>query len=288
VHAVALSAPLAAAVRACVRRRSLRGREHQGCRPTLVKTVDALQKNNPRAAKAAFGEYDSAWNGIEVYINTRSMEMYNALEREMQTKLTAGLAEATPNVTDLLPLAKAMLVKFDEAIALVEKGQPLNPLYDDVARLRIVRAHLREVNPALKAGDLAKARKSFGEFDEKWDSIEDIIKHRNVRRTPDRRRRRTSVCAQAGQDVAVQTLVSGVMDEYCKVVAQITKMARSSSRAPLLRPGCGGIHDDHGLHLRRRDLRPMWTPMLLARVAALGIVGSSFQMRCCLSSRWRP
>src|ERR1700726_283484 len=107
-------------------------------RPTLVNTVNALQKGNARAAKEAFGEYDSAWNGIEVYINTRSPEMYNALEREMQAKLAAGLSEATPNVTDLLPLAKAMLAKFDEAIAMVAKAEPLNPLFDDVARLRIV------------------------------------------------------------------------------------------------------------------------------------------------------
>src|SRR5580765_5374122 len=110
-------------------------------RPTLVRTVDALQKNNPKAAREAFGDYDSAWNGVEVYINTRSPEMYNALEREMQAKLTAGLNEASPNVPDLLPLPKAMLAKYDEAIAMVEKAQPLNPLYDDVARLRIVRAH---------------------------------------------------------------------------------------------------------------------------------------------------
>jgi hypothetical protein len=199
-------------------------------RPTLVKTVDALQKNNPRAAKVAFAEYDSAWNGIEVYINTRSMEMYNALERDMQTKLTAGLAEATPNVPDLLPLAKAMLAKFDEAIALVEKGQPLNPLFDDVARLRIVRAHLREVNPALKAGDLAKARKSFGEFDEKWDSIEDLIKDRNVRAYATIEDGMTNIglaLKPTTPEVAkVQTLVSGVMDEYNKIVAQVTKEAR--------------------------------------------------------------
>ena len=63
-------------------------------RPTLVKTVDALQKNNPKEAREAFGEFDSAWNGIEVYINTRSPEMYNAIEREMQAKLTAALNES--------------------------------------------------------------------------------------------------------------------------------------------------------------------------------------------------
>jgi septation ring formation regulator EzrA len=199
-------------------------------RPTLVRTVDALQKNNPKAAKDAFGEYDSAWNGIEVYINTRSMEMYNALEREMQAKLTAGLNESTPNVPDMLALAKAMLAKYDEAIAMVEKGEPLNPLYDDVARLRIVRAHLREVNPALKAGDLAKARKSYAAFDEKWDSIEDLVKERDVKAYNTIEEGMTNIglaLKPAMPDVnKVQTLVSGVMDDYNKIVAQVTREAR--------------------------------------------------------------
>ena len=200
-------------------------------RPTLVNTVNALQKGNARGAKEAFGEYDSAWNGIEVYINTRSPEMYNALEREMQAKLTAGLSEATPNVTDLLPLAKAMLAKFDEAIAMVATAAPLNPLFDDVARLRIVRAHLREVNPALKAGDLAKARKSYAQFDRKWDSIENLVKGRDIKAYNTIEEGMTNVglaLKPAMPDVAkAQTLVSGVMDEYNKIVAEVTKEART-------------------------------------------------------------
>jgi septation ring formation regulator EzrA len=199
-------------------------------RPTLVRTVDALQKNNPKAAKEAFGDFDSAWNGIEVYINTRSPEMYNALEREMQAKLTMLLNESSPNVPDALALSKAMLAKFDEAIAMVEKAQPLGPLYDDVARLRIVRAHLREVNPAMKAGDLAKARKSFGQFDEKWDSIEDLVKERDVKAYNTIEDGMTGIglaLKQAAPDAAkVQTLVSGVMDEYNKIVAQVSREER--------------------------------------------------------------
>jgi septation ring formation regulator EzrA len=199
-------------------------------RPTLVKTVDALQKNNPKAAKESFGDFDSAWNGVEVYINTRDPEMYNALERVMQAKLTAGLNEATPNVPDLLTQAKAMLAKFDEAIANVEKAQPLGPLYDDVARLRIVRAHLREVNPAMKAGDLAKARKSYAQFDEKWDSIEDLVKERDVKAYNTIEDGMTGIglaLKQTTPDATkVQTAVSGVMDEYNKIVAQVTREAR--------------------------------------------------------------
>jgi hypothetical protein len=199
-------------------------------RPTLVETVDALQKNNSKAAKDAFTRFDSAWNGIEVYINTRSMEMYNTLERQMQAKLTAGLNEANPNVSDLLAQAKAMLAKFDEAIAMVEHGEPLNPLYDDVARLRIVRAHLREVNPAMKAGSLDTARRSFDKFEAEWDSIEDLVKVRS-REAYDTIEQQTDRAAVALKppmpDVdRVTSLVSGIMDEYNKIVAQVTREAR--------------------------------------------------------------
>jgi septation ring formation regulator EzrA len=199
-------------------------------RPTLVDTVDALQKNNLKAAKDAFASFDSAWNGIEVYINTRSMEMYDTLERQMQAKLTAGLNEANPNVPDLLAQAKAMLAKFDEAIAMVEHGDPLNPLYDDVARLRIVRAHLREVNPAMKSGNLDKARRSFDKFDAEWDNIEDLVKVRS-REAYDTIEQQTDRVAgalkQTMPDVdRVTSLVSGIMDEYNKIVTQVTREAR--------------------------------------------------------------
>ncbi len=199
-------------------------------RPTLVDTVDALQKNNLKAAKDAFASFDSAWNGIEVYVNTRSMEMYNTLERQMQAKLTAGLNEANPNVPDLLAQAKAMLAKFDEAIAMVEHGEPLNPLYDDVARLRIVRAHLREVNPAMKAGNLDKARRSFDKFEAEWDSIEDLVKvrSREAYDTIEQQTDRAAVALkQPMPDVdRVTSLVSGIMDEYNKIVTQVTREAR--------------------------------------------------------------
>ena len=44
-------------------------------RPTLVNTIAALQAGDVPRAKAAFEAYDSAWNGIELYINVRSKPM---------------------------------------------------------------------------------------------------------------------------------------------------------------------------------------------------------------------
>lgn len=148
-------------------------------RPTLVKTIAALEKQDAVGARAAFDAYDSAWNGIEVYVSTRSADMYGALEKNYETRIAEGLKAPQPDMAKLLPDAKAMLAKYDEAISMVEKGAPLNRLYDDVARLRIVRAHLREVNPALKAGDIARARTSFGAFNDTWDNIEALVKERS-------------------------------------------------------------------------------------------------------------
>ena len=149
-------------------------------RPTLVNTIAALKAGDVARARAAFVAYDSAWNGIEFYVNVRSKTMYQTLEHEYQARISKAVDAPNPNIAALLADAQAMLAKFDETIALITAMPPLNSLYDDVARLRIVRAHLREVPPALKTGNFAKARKSFQAFDDNWDSIEDLIKARNA------------------------------------------------------------------------------------------------------------
>ena len=201
-------------------------------RPTLVTLVAALQKRDVAAARAAIEAYDSGWNGVEVYINVRSMEMYNELERNLQTKITQGLAAASPDVAAVLADAQAMLAKYDETIAMVEKAMPLNRLYDDVARLRIERAHLREVPPALKAGNLAKARKSFEAFNDNWDNIEQLVKDRSLDAYNGIEGGMIAIenaLMPAKPDVdQVLTLVTGVMDQYNMIVAQVTKEARSA------------------------------------------------------------
>jgi hypothetical protein len=200
-------------------------------RPPLADTVAALAQRNVAAARAAFEAYDSAWNGIEVYISTRSKEIYDILEHNYQFKIAKALEAAEPDTAAILTDAKTMLAKYDEAIGLVSKAQPLNPLYDDVARLRIERAHLREVVPALKAGNVAKARKSYEAFDDNWDSIEDLVKARSED---------NYVAVEKGMidieqalmpdkpDLAkVTALVNEVMAKYNASLAEVMKEARS-------------------------------------------------------------
>ena len=201
-------------------------------RPILVKTIADLEKKDAAAAKADMENYDSAWNGVEVYVNTRSMDLYNEIEHHYQTAVTDALNKPSPDTAAILADAKAMLAKYDEMLALVEKSAPLNRLYDDVARLRIERSHLREVTPALKAGNLAKARKSFAAFDDNWDNIEDLVKARS-RESYDTIEKgmvtieRQLMPAKPDTD-AVMATVSEVMTEYNKIVTQIAREARDA------------------------------------------------------------
>jgi hypothetical protein len=75
-------------------------------RPTLVNTVSALQQRDIAKAKEAFESYDSAWNGIEVYINVRSRDLYRTLEQDFQKKIRDGLNKPNPDATALLPDAQ--------------------------------------------------------------------------------------------------------------------------------------------------------------------------------------
>jgi hypothetical protein len=201
-------------------------------RTTLVDTAAALQKGDIAKAKEDFDAYDSAWNGIEVYIDTRSKPMYEKIELDLQARINKELSQPTPDLAKLRADIQEMIGKYDEAIALASSGAPLSPLFDDIARLRIVRSHLREVNPALKAGNIAKARKSYAAFDANWDSIEDLIKARSAD---------AYVAVEKGMiqieqalmadkpDVAqVTALVTAVNTQYNAALAMVVKEARAT------------------------------------------------------------
>jgi len=198
-------------------------------RPTLVNTINALKKGDAAAAQAAFDAYDSAWNGIEVYINTRDKSMYGELEQTWQSKIAKELNAPTVDIAATLADAQMMLARFDDAIAMVEKGAPLNPLFDDVARLRIVRAPLRGVTSGLKAGDFAKARTAYSAFDDKWDSIEDLIKARSqdayTAIEKDMIQIEKALMPEKPDVDSTTALVKDIMDKYNAVVSDITKEA---------------------------------------------------------------
>lgn len=200
-------------------------------RPTLAKAVAAFKKGDLAAAKAAFDDYDDEWTGIEVYINTRNKDMYTEMEQGLQGKINKGLAIPNPDAPALADLAQMLLTKYDDAIAMVEKGEALNPLFDDVARLRIAREPLRDVAAALKAGDAAKARKAYTAFDHKWGSVEGLIKSRSQEAdsaiTKDMGQIKTAFQADKPDVDQSSGFVKDLTDKYNMVVADVTKDARA-------------------------------------------------------------
>src|SRR5215831_17065436 len=205
----------------------------KAARPFLVDTLTAIQQGNVARAKETFEAYDSAWNGIEVYINVRSRTLYQVLELELQAKISKALDTPRPDMASLLSDAQTMLAKYDEAIDVVTKAAPLNPLYDELARLRIVRANLREVNPAMKAGNIAKARKSFEVFNDQWFNIEDFVRAQSLDAYVAIERGMLAVedallMSEKPDVEQVMALVTAVMTPYNAIVGEVQRQARAA------------------------------------------------------------
>src|SRR5439155_8594238 len=203
-------------------------------RPLLVDTLTAIQQGDVARAKGVFEAYDSAWNGIEVYIITRSRALYQVLELDLQAKITKALDAPRPDQATLLSDVQTMLAKYDEAIDIVTKAPPLDPIYDELARLRIVRTYLREVNPALKAGNIAKARKSFESFNDKWFDIEDFVRAQSLDAYVAIERGMLAVedallMTEKPDAALVMTLVTAVMTPYNAIVAEVQRQARNTN-----------------------------------------------------------
>ncbi len=150
-------------------------------RANLQNLVDALQKGDTTAAKAALKAYNTAWNGVEVYVSFRNPQMYADIETVWEAKVTSELNATPPDLSDAREDSKTLLAKYDEAIKLVSTGTAISPLFDDVATLRILRTNtLRDATPALKVGDIATAKPLLTTFITKWSEVEDMVHDRSA------------------------------------------------------------------------------------------------------------
>jgi len=119
--------------------------------------------------------YNGEWNGIEVYVNFRSRVLYSDIESHYEADVDSALKAPDADRAQVLPLVQAMIGKYDEAMRLSDTGEPLSPLFDDLAIMRISRAPLRTVSPALQAGDTAKARAAFADFQSRWPTAQPLF-----------------------------------------------------------------------------------------------------------------
>lgn len=197
--------------------------------------LDALKKNDVAAARKAVREYDAVWNGVEVYVNVRSRELYNRIEVQDQKKIEEGLETAQPKPSELVPAAEDMVAGIDAAIKLSESGPALSPLFDDVAALRVVRAELRKIGPALKSGDTATAKAAYESFDKKWDDVEDLVKARSTsayREIEDAMKRAApAMKAEKPNPAEAGPLVDALIERYNYGLSLVNAAARGADPA---------------------------------------------------------
>jgi hypothetical protein len=195
----------------------------------LSKALAALQTRDFTGAKAAFADFDTGWKGIEMYILTRDKSAYE-VENNLRLKIINDLNGAKPDANVLNADTQALLAKYDASIGLAEKAAPLNTLYDDVARLRMFRADLREVDIAIRASDFAKARKSLTVFNGKLDTVSSILKARS----PEALDAVKTGIAQLQAGLKAPTpdaaksmaVIRGITAKYNMVLNQVTSEAR--------------------------------------------------------------
>jgi hypothetical protein len=207
-------------------------RNLKAVRPTLLNVVSALDKHDAAGAKEAMEVYDAAWNGVEVYVNFRYIDMYRLIEGKLQNGITKALNGPNPDMAQLASDGHLMLAKFDETVSMIEKDPPISPLFDDVARLRMVRANLLFVVPAIKSGDFAKARQGVGGFRNGWPKVQGLIKARSPEASDGIEKALTDVEAALKQDTPNAEQATTVMQalnlKYNDALGNINKEARAT------------------------------------------------------------
>jgi hypothetical protein len=203
-----------------------------GPRRRLEELHAALQRRDIPAARSALEAYNGEWNGIEVYVNFRSRALYGEIETHYESDITTALESANPDPAAILPLVRGMVAQYDEAIKLSDTGPAISPLFEDVAAVRIVRAPLRNVVPALKANDLTKAKAAFDAFKARWGEAHPYFSARSAQAVKDI----DAALAQADRAMSAPPinaneaapLVTDLMDRYNFGVNLLNAAARNA------------------------------------------------------------
>jgi high-affinity iron transporter len=164
----------------------------------LEQAAAAVQNHDVAAARKAMGGYDAEWNGIEVYVNFRSRDLYGEIETHYEADINSALTAPDPDPAQVLPMLQGMLGKYDEAIRLSDTGAPLSPIFDDLAAVRTARAPLRSVGPALQSGDTAAASAAFTDFKARWATAQPLF----VRYAPEALTQTNAALEQASEAMA--------------------------------------------------------------------------------------
>jgi len=150
--------------------------------PFIATWKSAIAKKNIEAAKQAAEKYEAKWQGLEVYINHRSLPFYRDMEIDTQFAIEDELEKDAPDFELLTKQIKHLKYDLDGAIQMAKTGPALSPLFEDLVTLRELRAKtLYVARTALNSEtlDVAKAKTSFNAFKSAFPSVELLIEARS-------------------------------------------------------------------------------------------------------------
>ena len=150
--------------------------------PFIATWKSTIAKKNVVAAKQAAEKYEAKWQGLEVYINHRSLPFYRDMEIDTQFAMEDELEKDAPDFALLTKKIAHLKVDLDGAIQMAKTGPKLSPLFEDLTTLRELRAKtLFAARTALNLEtlDVAKAKTSFNAFKSAFPSVSPLIEVRS-------------------------------------------------------------------------------------------------------------
>lgn len=151
--------------------------------PFITAWQSAITKKNIAAAQQAEEQYEAKWQGLEVYVNHRSLPLYIDMEVDTQFAMRDELKKAKPDFSLLKKLSVHLKEDLNASIQMAQSGPDLSPLFKDLVSLRELRG--KSLNIARKAllsnsPDIAKVKSSFLIFKQGFPAIASLIDARSL------------------------------------------------------------------------------------------------------------
>ncbi|WP_394752378.1 hypothetical protein [Crenothrix sp.] len=151
--------------------------------PFISQWDQAIAKKNIAKAKKASKEYEAKWQGLEVYVNYRSIPLYRDMEVDTQFAIDKELAKDKPNFPLLRKQAAHLKEDLNAAIQMAKAPPKLSTLFDHLVPLRGLRSKSLYVardalNPA--SLNLTQAKASLTRFKQGFPAVAHLIDARST------------------------------------------------------------------------------------------------------------
>lgn len=151
--------------------------------PYIARWQSAILKKDVARAQAAAEAYEARWQGLEVYINHRSLPLYRDMEIDTQFAIDAELQKEQPDFKLMKKLVIHLNQDLTAAIQMALTGPQLSPLFDDLDKLRSLRGStLLVIRDKLGATepDIAAAKAAYAAFKKGLPAVNALISFRST------------------------------------------------------------------------------------------------------------